>query len=370
MKIVFIGGRDIHMLGGIESYMLNLATQLVHMGHEPIVFCESDHDGEEQVNGFRVIHQKGFKSNLICKPWLGLKATIATIRHIGGVDMIHYNAWPPSLWSPLARLFGLRSLMQGHGLEWQRSKYSPMQQRVMKFMEWLTAHLNRNLIMCSNDQCVYFREHYGREAVTIPTAIYLPDAEAGEGSDVLERFGIRRGKYFLFLARLVQDKNPDYLIKAFRKVRGDGYQLVIAGNNVSDPAYVHRLHELAEGCDDIIFTDAVYGRDKEALLRHAFMFCIPSTIEGLSISLLEAMSYRLPILASDIAANREVLERDKAVWVRQESVDDLEEAFRATMEAPVSEAVTDYNYRKVAENYTWQRVAERYVAHLRKLKGK
>lgn len=75
MKIAFIGGRDIHILGGIDNYIYNLATQLVKIGHEPVVFCESDHDGDEIVNGFRVIHRRGFKSNLICKPWLGLKAT-------------------------------------------------------------------------------------------------------------------------------------------------------------------------------------------------------------------------------------------------------------------------------------------------------
>lgn len=362
MKIAFIGGRDIHKLGGIENYMYNLATELVRMGHEPIVFCESDHDGEETVNGFRVIHQKGFNSNLICKPWLGLKATLKVVRRIRDVDFIHYNAWPPSLWSPVAKIFGIPSLMQGHGLEWQRSKYSPTQQRVMKFMEWLTAHLNRHLIMCSDDQCRYFKAHYGREAITIPTAITLPDITAPLDSDVLQRFGIIPGKYFLFLARLVQDKNPNDLISAFRRLHPEGYQLVIAGNNPSNLQYVQHLKDLAGNDKAIIFTDAVYGEDKEMLLRNAFAFCIPSTIEGLSISLLEAMSYRLPIIASDIPANREVLEEDKAVWVRPENIDDLVEAYKKMIGGESSwKSVTDYNYRKVYNSYTWEKVARKYI---------
>lgn len=367
MKIVFIGGRDIHILGGIESYMLNLATQLVKMEHEPIVFCESDHNGEEFVNGFRVIHQKGFNSNLICKPWLGLKATLKTIRHIHDADIIHYNAWPPSLWSPIARLCGIKSLMQGHGLEWQRIKYSPTQQRIMKFMEWLTAHLNRNLIMCSEDQCRYFKKHYNREATAIPTAIYLPDNNSGD-TDILSRFNLSPKGYFLFLARLVQDKNPDYLIEGFKKATRSGKKLVIAGNNPADATYVEKLHNMAKGYPDVIFTDAVYGADKETLLRNAFAFCIPSTIEGLSISLLEAMSYKLPVIASDIAANREVLTDEAALWVRPEKIEDITDVInRALSDTIAFQATAENNYNLVASTYTWPRVAEKYITYLKSI---
>lgn len=368
MKIAFIGGRDIHTLGGIENYMYNLATQLVRMGHEPVVFCESDHDGEEMVNGFKVIHQKGFKSNLICKPLLGLRATLRVIFGMRDVDIIHYNAWPPSLWSPLAWIFGKRSLMQGHGLEWQRTKYSSSQQRVLKFMEWYTAHLNRNLIMCSQDQCLYFKDKYGRESTAIPTAVHMPDPEDLEQTDVLDRFGIKPKRYFLFLARLVQDKNPDFLIKAFNEKAPEGYQLVIAGNNPQNPRYVEHLHELAKGNKDIIFTGAVYGKDKQTMLRNAYALCIPSTIEGLSIALLEAMSYRLPIIGSDIPANRELLEEDKAVWVRAENHADLISAYQDAVDKGDSWLpIVDYNYDLVKENYTWSKVAEKYLDHIRKI---
>lgn len=358
------------MLGGIENYMLNLASQLVDMGHDPIVFCESDHNGEERVNGFRVIYMKGPKSNLVCKPWVSLKATMKCVLSIRHVDFIHYNAWPPSLCSPLARLSGIRSLMQGHGLEWQRSKYSPTAQKVMRFMEWLTAHLNRNLIMCSDDQTRYFRQHYGREAVTIPTAINLPDFEKCPTSGILERNGLEKGRFFLFLARLVQDKNPNDLISAFNKAKIKGYKLVIAGNNPSNEEYVRHLHALAQGNPDIVFTGAVYGDDKEMLLRNAFAFCIPSTIEGLSISLLEAMSYRLPVIASDIPANREVLEEDKAVWVRPENVEDLVSAFqRIVSNAYALNEIIEYNYNKVKDNYTWDKVAMKYLATVKSFLG-
>ncbi len=365
MKIAFIGGRDIHVLGGIENYMYNLATQLVKMGHEPIVFCESDHNGEEIVNGFRVIHQKSIKSNFLCKPILGLRATWKVVRAIRDIDGIHYNAWPPSLWSPLATLFGVKSLMQGHGLEWKRSKYSNRQKTIMKFMEWFTAHLNRNLIMCSDDQRVYFKKHYNRDSVTIPTAVNLPNSSKEKTNPIFTKYGISPNKYFLFLARLVQDKNPDYLIKAYLRNHPVGYKLVIAGDNPSDTQYVEYLHNLTNNYGgDVVFTGAVYGKDKESLLSNAFAYCIPSTIEGLSISLLEAMSYKLRIIASDIPSNREILEPYRAVWVKPECEDDLENAFDLCIGNDDKwQETVDYNYRVVEDKYTWEKVAAAYIKY-------
>ncbi len=363
MKIVFIGGRDIHLIGGIESYMAHISTELYKLGHEVIVYCESNRNETVVWNGVKVIHQKGIKSHFLCKPWLSLKATVRTLLKEKNVSIIHYNAWPPSLWCWLANLFGVKSLMQGHGLEWQRSKYSPKQQKIMKFMEKVTAYMNRNLIMCSDGQTKYFLEKYNRNAVTIPTAVVLPDVSGSE-SDIMQRYNLVPKKYFLFMGRLVQDKNPDYLIRAYKKCKDYGYKLVIAGSGIGGKKYVESLHELASDNENIIFTGAVHGADKDCLLRNAYTFCIPSTIEGLSIVLLEAMSYKLPVIASDIDANRELLGND-AVYVRPENTDDLINAIHYCIENKGT--INEYcavNYNKVAENYTWDKVAEKYVKYL------
>ncbi len=370
MKIIFIGSRDIHLLGGIENYMFNLTRCLAEMGHECTVFCESANDETRLENGVRLIYMRGPKSNLICKPWVSLKATLRTLLREKGVSLIHYNAWPPSLWSPLASLGGVPSLMMGHGLEWQRSKYSPRQQRLMRLMERITAFTNRHLLMCSQAQTDYFRQRYGRDAVTMPTAVNLPPAEA-PSSDVLGRFGIQPGRYFLFLARIVQDKNPDYLIRGFKAAAHEGFQLVIAGDNPAARQYVESLHALAEGCPEVIFTGAVYGADKDALLRSAYAFCLPSTIEGLSIGLLEAMSYRLPVIASDIPANREVLEKDTAVWVKPESDDDIRTAIEHCIAAPEElDKQREANYARVEAQYVWEKVAQRYEAYVKTIAKK
>lgn len=367
MKIVFIGCRDIKLLGGIESYMAHLTSELVKLGHEPIVYCESDKNSIEVNQGVTIIHRKGFRSNLICKPWVSLKATLRTLIKEQNVSLIHYNAWPPSLWSFLPRIFGIKSLMQGHGLEWQRSKYTPRQQKVMKFMEKVTAYTNQHLIMCSEGQTKYFKEKYNKIATTIPTAVNLPSEHGINESVTLKRFGLESKRYFLFMARLVQDKNPDYLIEGFRASVKGGMKLVIAGSNDADPKYVEYLRELAVGDDDVIFTGAIYGNEKDTLLRNAYAFCIPSTIEGLSIVLLEAMSYQLPVIASDIDANRELL-GDDAVWVRPENANDISEAIDFCVNH--QEVIEDFrikNFNKVAANYTWDKVALKYVEYVKSI---
>lgn len=364
MKIVFIGCRDIKLLGGIESYMTNLTAELVKLGHEPIIYCESDKNSIEMHNGVKVIHMKGFKSNLLCKPWVGLKATLRTLFNEKNVSIIHYNAWPPSLWCFLPRLFGIKSLMQGHGLEWQRSKYSPKQQKIMKFMEKVTAHINQHLIMCSEGQTKYFKEKYNKNATTIPTAVNMPAAQGVNEEATLAKFGLQPHKYFLFMARLVQDKNPDFLIKGFKAANYNDMKLVIAGSNDADPEYVEKLHRMAEGNKNIVFTGAIYSDEKDAILRNAYTFCIPSTIEGLSIVLLEAMSYNLPVIASDIDANRELLD-DDAVWVRYENEEDVTKAIEFCINnEEVIEKFKETNYKKVIENYTWDKVAKKYIEYL------
>lgn len=356
-----------HILGGIENYMLNLTRELVKLGHECIVWCESDHREEEVLDGVKVIYHPGPKSNLLCKPYCGLKATLRTVFGMNGVSFIHYNAWPASLWCWIPRICGIPSLMEGHGLEWQRSKYSPRAQKVMKFMEMWTAKTNHHLAMCSEDQVRYFKQVYNRDAVCIPGAVNLPDLERENNSEILSKYNLEKGKYFLFMGRLVQDKNPDYLIKAFKNIDRKGYKLVIAGNNDALPKYVESLHSLATDCSDVIFTGAVYGDDKDLLLRNAYCFCLPSTIEGLSIVMMEAASYKLPFIASNIEANKEFLDGD-AIYVKPESVEDLESALSKAIEEPeLLKKQISVNYQKILDKYTWDKVALKYIEYLKSI---
>jgi len=367
MKIAFIGGRDIHKLGGIENYMYNLATELVRLGHEPIVFCESDRNETEWVNGFRVIHRKSIDSKFWNKPILGLKAIVYTLRHEKGTDLFHFNAGGPAYFAWIARLFGKKTVYQGHGIEWRRTKWKAYQRLIMQVTNaWVLLVATKYATAVSEEQTDLLWERYRKRCETIPTAVNLPKSDIG--SDILERYALKKNNYYLYLGRLVQDKNPDYLIKSYLKSGIGDWKLVVAGSNDADPEYVAGLRKLASGNPNIVFTGAVYGDDKEALLAACGAFCIPSTIEGLAITLLEAMSYGRICIASDIQANKEGL-GENGVWVKAEDVDSLSWAM-LTVHADFAELseTGKRNRERIEAGFIWDKVAAKYERFIKSLK--
>lgn len=363
MKIALIGGRTFLHPDGIATFMHNLGAELAKMGHEPIYYCESDKNYVEVVDGIKVVHQKSYKSAALTKILLGLKATNKALLKEKGVKVFHYNGWAPSLLAArLPWMLGRVSLMEGHGLEWKRTKYSPKQQKVMKFMECVTAHWNCNLTMCSQEQTDFFKAEYGKTCRTITGAVNLPGEP--QNSNLLERYGILPNNYVLFMGRLVQDKNPDYLIKGFIASNYGGKQLVICGDNPQEPQYVSYLKDLAKDCPNVIFTGAIFGADKDAAFRNCWAYCLPSTLEGLPISLLEGMSYGKVCIASDIQANKEAL-GDSGIWVRKENEKDITDALN-NLYANFSDVEWQgkANKERVSKDFSWKKKAEEYISFI------
>ena len=360
MKIAFIGGRTFLHPDGIATFMYNLATELVRMGHECIVYQESDHNGEEMVNGFKVVHQKSTKSAAFNKMGLGVKSTFNTIFCQKSVDLIHYNCGGPAYFSSFwARLFGKKVVLQLHGLEFKRTKYTPFWQKIFKlyFSSYIIAH--KNITACSQEQVDYLREHYKKRSVAITGAVNIPDGN--KNSDVLQKFGIKPNNYVVFMGRLVQDKNPDCLIKGFMNSNYGEKQLVICGSAAPGSSYETYLHSLAKGCPNVIFTGSIFDADKDVVLRNAWAYCLPSTLEGLPISLLEGMSYGKVCIASDIPANREAL-GDSGIWVRKENPEDITNALNglyANYEKYSWQG--EANLARVKECFSWAQKAKEYI---------
>lgn len=366
MKIAFIGGRTFHHPDGIASFMKNLASELVNMGHEPIVFVESDCNKVEFYNGFKVVHQKSFKSAALTKILLGLKATIYALRKEKGVQVFHYNAWGPALIaSKIPLLFGRIPVVQAHGLEFKRTKYTPKQQKQQKLMFDFSARWNKNWTVVSEEQHEYFLKEYGRESRTITCAVNLPGEE--QKSNVLERLGINPHNYIVYMGRLVQDKNPDYLIKGFLASNYGDKQLVMCGDNPQLPEYVDYLKDLAKDCPNVVFAGSVFDADKDTIFRNSWVYCLPSTLEGLPISLLEGMSYGKVCIASDIHANREAL-GESGIWVRPENSEDITGALNALYSNFAAfEWQEKYNQERVARDFSWREKAKEYVNYISEL---
>lgn len=364
MKIAFIGGRTFHHADGIATYMYHLATELAKMGHEPIVFCEGDNNSETMLNGFKVIERKSLGSALLTKPLLGLRATLHCLFKEKGVKFFHYNTWAPAMIaSHIPLLFGRKVVMQSHGLEWKRTKYSAKKQAIIKKIETWSAKTNKNWTMVSQEQTDYFAEHYKRKCTTITCAVEMP-GEAQQ-SDFLKRFGLQGNDYFLYMGRLVQDKNPDYLIKGFIAAKIPDKKLVLCGGADGNDKYESYLRELANDC--VIFTGPIFGADKDAAFRNCYAFCIPSTLEGLPMSLLEAMSYEKIAIASDIPACHEAL-GESGIYVPYENEAAIKDAL---LELTNNEGKYEWqkgaNRKRAQEVFSWENTTEKYLDYLKTL---
>ena len=368
-KIAFIGGRDSNSLGGIENYVLNLSQSLQKMGYSIVIYCESSSHKSEIQNNIKTIHWKSTHCNLIDKPLLGLISTLHALFIEKDVDLFHYNAWPPSLWSWIPLLFRKKTLMQGHGLEWQRTKYRPYQQKIMKLMESITSKTNKNIIMVSQDQSNYFLEHYKKECATIPPGVPSPASFDQKTIDsVLDKYQLKPHKYIIFLGRLVKDKNPDILIKSFLGTTHNDIQLVIVGDGPNNKGFVTCLKELADKDPSIRFTGTVYGDEKLVLLKESLLYCLPSTLEGLPISLLEAMSYGCNCICSDIPGSREAM-GNNGVFV---PLDNLEQGLCAELQKVIDSSANEYQYNeenisRVNSSFSWDFIAKQYVGYITKL---
>ena len=369
MKIAFIGGRTFYHPDGIAAFMKNLATELVAMGHEPIVYQESDHNGVEWINGFKVVHQKSFKSAGLSKILLGFKSTMNALWKENGVQVFHYNSGSPAMISSIwPRLHGRTALMQCHGMDFLRTKYSPRTRKILRKKFDFDCRWNKYLTAVSQEQTDFIHDHYHKDCRTIKCAVNLPGEP--QQSDIMDRFGIKPHNYIVFMGRLVQDKNPDYLIRGFMASKHDDKQLVICGCAAPGSTYEEQLHELAQDDPNVIFTGAIFDADKDVVFRNAWAYCLPSTLEGLPISLLEGMSYGKVCIASDIPSNREAL-GDSGIWVPKEDAKAITEVLNDLYENYDKYVWQGEANRKRCElEFSWGKTAKEYINYITELTQK
>lgn len=331
-RIAMIGHKRIPSReGGVEIVVNELATRLVENGYEVDAYNRSGYhvSGKEfdtaetlgkkgkYYKGIRIVIVPTFRNGKLNAIVYSFLATLRAL--FGRYDVIHYHAEGPCamLWIP--RLFGIRVVVTIHGLDWQRAKWGNFASFVLKFGEKMAAKYADEVIVLSENVKEYFKKTYGRKTRYIPNGVYQPDIRCPKL--IKEKYGLEKDGYILFLGRLVPEKGIHYLIEAFRKTDTDK-KLVIAGGSSHSVDYMKKIEEMAEKDDRVILTDFVQGQMLEELYSNAYLFVLPSDVEGMAISLLEAMSYRNCCLVSDIEENLEVVE-DKAFSFKKGNIADL-----------------------------------------------
>lgn len=314
MKIAMIGHKRIPSReGGVEIVVEELATRLVQNGHQVDVYNRKgknvqDRNADKQNSKLK--NYKGIK--IITIPTInvkGLDALIysffASIRALfGKYDVLHYHAEGSCamLWIP--HLFRKKIVVTIHGIDWQRSKWGGFATKYIKFGEKLAAKYADEIIVLSKSVQKYFKDTYNRDTKFIPNGVNKP--EIRQANIINKKYGLNKDDYILFLARIVPEKGLHYLIEAFKQIETDK-KLVIAGGASHTNEYLEKIKKMVKDDNRIIMTGFVQGEELEELYSNCYLYCLPSDIEGMPISLLEAMSYGCNCLTSDIDENIQVI---------------------------------------------------------------
>jgi glycosyltransferase involved in cell wall biosynthesis len=358
MKIHFLLAKDFFRGGGIETYTREVGRRLAARGHEVTVY--STRGNEECVDeweGMRFIWLPSIKPHWVEKSAGALLAALKALRE-EAPDVLHLHSVVAGSLAPLLRFKGTPCVVQMHGIEWLRNRWGAVAKGVLKAMERASLASADAITAVSQTQCEYFKKNYNLDCEYISTAAEIKEFASPK---LICDLGIRPRKYVFFAARLVPEKGAHYLIEAFRRLSTD-HSLIIAGEAPAAGGYGQRLLDMAKGDERIRFLGRVQGRLLEELFSNAALFAQPSELEGLSIGLIEGMSYGTPCLASDIPENREVV-GDAALLFRNKDVDDLERQLTwalSNVEATVKLAAK--GRRRVQELFTWERVVDQLEA--------
>ena len=355
-KIVVTGTRGIpNVMGGVETHCEELFPRIAKLGFDVTVIRRSTyvHDGLTEWHGVKLVDiptpkKKAFEA--IVHTWRAIWK--AKSLH---ADLVHIHAIGPAMLAPLARLLGMKVVFTHHGPDYDRDTWGFAAKTMLKFGERMGCMFANDVIVISNVIKDLISRKYGRTKNVHLIYNGVPQPEICEYPEYFEELGIEKGKYVLGMCRFVPEKNLHHLVQAYVKLKKDGrlpndIRLVLAGDTDFEDDYSKGLKEMARD-NDVVLTGFVKGRKLHSLLTNAKCYCLPSSHEGLPIALLEAMSYKLPVVVSDIPANEEVNLPAKD-YFHLGNVDELADKLATIVAQPTQRIEYDlskYNWDKIAE---------------------
>lgn len=360
-----LGTRGIpNVQGGIETHAQQLYPRLASLGCdiELIVRTPFVPRGSHSFEAVRLTRIWSPRSS-------GLEAFLHSLLGVmyAGLtrpDILHIHAIGPAVVTPLARLFGLKVVVTHHGPDYERDKWGSFARFVLRAGESFGMRFADARIAISKVISDLVWSKYRRECDLVPNGVVRPEARSG--IEHVSRYGLVPGRYFLQVSRMVPEKRQLDLIDAFRTARPSNWKLVLVGDLGRD-AYSEKLRAAA-GAHDVLLTGYLTGDPLHQMYSHAGAFVLPSSHEGLPIALLEALSYGLPVLASDIAANLEVGLEDSSYFPLG-NIDALAAQLIRLAELPQDSAARQRRQSWVVQKYNWEDIAIHTLTVYQRLAG-
>ena len=377
MKIVVTGTRGIpNVMGGVETHCEELFPRIASFGEDVTLIRRASYvnDGLTEWKGVKLVDIATPKKK-------SFEAIVHTFRAINkakrlGAEVLHVHAIGPALLVPYARLLGMKVVFTHHGPDYDRDKWGKAAKMILKLGERMGCMFANEVIVISDVIKNLIARKYGRTEHVHLIYNGVPSPEICDYPEYFEELGIEKGKYILGMCRFVPEKNLHHLVSAFgemvkglngEKVKGlngeevKGVKLVLAGDTDFEDEYSRGLKEMARK-NGVVLTGFIKGRKLHSLLTNCCCYCLPSSHEGLPIALLEAMSYKVPVVVSDIPANLEV-GLPKEDYFPCGNVKALAEKLREVVSKPLKPV--DYDMGK----YDWDKIAKQVDDVYKGLKG-
>lgn len=372
LRIAFIGQKGLPArYGGVETHVEQIATRLAARGHEVTAYCRdwfkqfAEDSGVlfEQAGAGGQVYHKGvrllFKASIHTKHLDAASNTFfstfdAASRH--PYDIVHFHGVGPSAFAWLPKLSARRVISTIHALDWRQVKWGRIASWFIKTGEEIGVRQSHGVIAVSRILVDYLAAEYGVQSTYIPNGASL---EPLLPPDRIRQFGLEDGNFILTVGRIIPDRNLHDLIKAFGRIEGNT-RLVIVGSEAPRTAYTGRLEAMAD--DRVIFTGNQFDETLRELYSNCRLYVLASSVEGLPITVCEAMAHRRPVLLSDIPENREV-GGDAAEYFKCCDSNELYDKIKVLLEDErVGRRLAEAARRRVEEHYTWDRIAERVEA--------
>lgn len=361
LRIAMLGHKRIPSReGGVEIVVSELSTRMAELGHDVTCYNRRGHhvSGEEfdseilsEYQGVKIKSvftvQKGGLAAVTSSVFAALKAAF------GKYDVVHFHAEGPCAMLWLPKLFGKRCIATIHGLDHQRAKWGKFASWYIRFGEKCAVKFADEIIVLSENVKNYFKANYNRDTVFIPNGITA--SQKKDADEITDRYGLSKDGYILFLGRLVPEKGLRYLINAYKRVDTDK-KLVIAGGASDTAEFEKELKTMAADDSRIIFTGFVQGRIWEELYGNAYVYVLPSDVEGMPLSLLEAMSCGNCCLTSDIPECSAVI-NEHGLTFRKGDAEDLKNKLQFLCNNPEkTEWYKSHASEYICSRYNWDDV--------------
>lgn len=362
MRFAIVGTRGIPgRYGGFETFAEELSTRLTARGHTVTVYCRERHT-EPAYRGVRLQYLPSIRHKYLDTISHTFLSTMhLALKRLGGhkQDAVLYCNAANAVFTWIPRILGMPAALNVDGLERNRKKWNRLAKSWYRMSEWLATWMPNVLVTDAQSIADYYREHYHRSSDMIPYG-----AEIGPLSTaaVLNRLGLERRKYFLYVSRMEPENNALAVREAFETL-DTPLKLALIGDAPYAAEYIRRVRDTAD--PRVVMPGAIYGEGYRELGSHCFAYIHATEVGGTHPALIEAMGRGALTLYLDTPENAEVAGGAGIPFTLQT----LSEVLRAVLRMPELERDVwrQSAIERVRSRYSWDTVTDAYESLLKRL---